>query len=250
MPECHILGVRLTIIDRQKLEQEIVKTVTLKRKRLFAYLNIHAINLAWEQQRFRKVLNDAYVVYCDGEGVRLGARILGYVVSPRVVLTYWIWDLCTLFQEHGISVFFLGGKEDIVQKAVQNVRLGFPRLIIAGYHHGYFEKSGEESLEVVKAIERARPDVLFVAIGMPGQEYWIEENFTVLKSYAILPAGSMIDYVGGVKSPTPGWMADHGMEWIFRLIMEPKRLWKRYLIGNPLFISRVLRQRFRGGDGS
>ena len=250
MAECHILGTRLTIINRIQLEQDLLDTVSLKRKHLYAYANIHALNLAEKFPRFQKILNRAHCVYCDGEGVRVGARLLGYVLHPRIVLTYWVWDLLALFQERGISVFFLGGREKVLGEAIRNVHARFPGLKIAGFHHGYFEKNSTASREVVLAIEHVKPDVLFVCFGMPEQEYWIEENFSGLRTHAIIPAGSMIDYVAGAKKPTPGWMANHGLEWLFRLVMEPARLWKRYIIGNPLFIIRVLRQRFSEGAGS
>jgi len=243
MSECRILGVRLDVVNKENLEREVLATVKGKEKHLFAYANIHALNLAWDQPRFRELLNNAHIVYCDGEGVRLGARLLGYELYPRIVLTYWVWDLCRLFEEQGISVFFLGGREEVVVKAVNNVRARFPQLKVAGYHHGFFGPSVDENRKVVDAVNRVHTDVLFVGFGMPRQEYWIQENFSALETYAILPSGSLIDYVAGAKSLTPTWMANHGMEWVYRLSMEPGRLWKRYLIGNPLFILRILRQR-------
>jgi N-acetylglucosaminyldiphosphoundecaprenol N-acetyl-beta-D-mannosaminyltransferase len=82
---------------------------------------------------------------------------------------------------------------------------------------------------------------------MPLQEYWIEENLGSLRAGIVLPAGSMIDYIAGAKRPTPEWMAASGLEWLYRLFREPRRLWKRYLIGNPLFILRVIGRRIRSG---
>ena len=106
-----------------------------------------------------------------------------------------------------------------------------------------FEKHGMESEAVVRQVNESGADILFVGFGMPLQEYWIAENASKLKVHAILPCGSMIDYAAGTRHLTPRWMADHGLEWLYRLIQEPSRLWTRYLIGNPLFVLRVLQQR-------
>jgi len=217
---------------------------------MFSYLNVHALNLACVNPRFRNILNNAAVTYCDGEGVRIGARLLGSRLPQRTVLTYWIWDLCALFQEHAVSVYFLGGTDEVVAGAVGLIKERFPRLEIKGSHHGYFRKSGPESDAVVNDVNRAAPDVLFVGFGMPAQEFWIDENRSALRVGAVLPSGSMIDYIAGTRTPAPAWMADHGLEWLFRLLKEPGRLWQRYLVGNPLFLIRVLGQRFLPGRGA
>jgi N-acetylglucosaminyldiphosphoundecaprenol N-acetyl-beta-D-mannosaminyltransferase len=88
---------------------------------------------------------------------------------------------------------------------------------------------------------------VFVGFGMPLQEYWIDDNREALRAGIVLPAGSMIDYIAGAKRQTPAWMANNGLEWLYRLAKEPRRLWRRYLIGNPLFLLRILVQRIRSG---
>jgi N-acetylglucosaminyldiphosphoundecaprenol N-acetyl-beta-D-mannosaminyltransferase len=248
MPKGTILDVMLDVIDKDGLHREITSSVEGSRKEIFSYANIHALNLAQELPRFKSFLNSSHVVYCDGEGVRLGARILGIALPPRVVLTYWAWELCGLCAEHGYSVFFVGGREDIVRMAAEEARKRLPLLKLKGWHHGYFQKEGPESDAVVQAINEAVPDILFVGFGMPTQEDWISANFDRLKVHVILPAGSLFDYMSGTKSVAPVWMANHGLEWVYRLLQEPGRLWKRYLIGNPLFFLRVLLQALRGRE--
>jgi N-acetylglucosaminyldiphosphoundecaprenol N-acetyl-beta-D-mannosaminyltransferase len=249
MHDLALLGVRVDRLDRAALTASLLTAARARECRVYSYLNIHALNIASADPRFRTILNGAAVTYCDGEGVRVGARMLGRHLPPRTVLTYWIWDLCALFQDEGVSVYFLGGKSAVVAAAVELIRKRFPRLRIAGWHHGYFNKSGGESKAVVDEINDAAPDLLFVGFGMPVQEYWIEENRPALRTGAILPSGSMIDYVAGARRSAPPWMADHGLEWLYRFSREPRRLWRRYLIGNPLFLFRVLCQRIRSGRG-
>jgi N-acetylglucosaminyldiphosphoundecaprenol N-acetyl-beta-D-mannosaminyltransferase len=247
MRRAEILGVQVDIIDAHGLHEAIAESIAQGGRDVYAYVNINAVNIARADERFRRFLNKAHVVYCDGEGVRLGGKILGYHLPPRVVLTYWIWDLCEFCQSRDYSLFFLGATEQYVREAVDRVRERFPRLRIAGYHHGYFAKQGPESDAVVEMINRARPDILIVGFGMPLQEFWIEDHLDRLNARVILPAGSMIDYTAGRKGLAPKWMADHGMEWLYRFFQEPRRLWKRYLIGNPSFMIHVLLERIHRG---
>ncbi len=245
MQQCTLLGVKVDAVEQQGLESHIVESVRGGDRELYAYVNVHAINIARKDVRFRRILNESRYSYCDGEGVRLGARILGSPLPRRVVLTYWIWDLCALFEREGITVFFLGGRPGVVDEAVDRLRERFPSLRIVGCHHGYFNKNGIENEKVLTLVEESAPDVLFVGFGMPLQEYWIEGNLRRLRAHAIFPAGSMIDYIAGRKRPAPPWMAEHGMEWVYRLLQEPGRLWRRYLIGNPSFLFGVLVERMR-----
>ena len=248
MADCDILGVMVDAIDKDGLEREIADCVRLGRQSLFAYVNVHAVNIARRDVRFRRILNNAWRAYCDGEGVRLGARILGHALPPRIVLTYWIWDLCALFEKERMSLFLLGGRPGVVDRAAARLHARFPALRIAGSHHGFFAKTGLENEKILGMIEESSPDILFVCFGMPLQEYWIEANIGRLRTRAILPGGSMIDYIAGVKHPTPAWMANHGMEWLYRFLKEPARLWRRYLIGNPSYLAAVLAARMRKED--
>jgi len=245
MDDFRVLDVRVDGIDTPGLERSILSNARNGRSKLYAYVNVHAVNLARKDRRFRDIINGAFVAYCDGEGVRVGARLLGGRLPRRTVLTYWVWDLCSLLENKGLSVFFLGAREAVVKKAAEVIGRRFPHLNVAGWHHGFFEKQGEESRKVVAEINRVCPDILFVGFGMPLQEYWIEENLASLRAGIVLPAGSMIDYIAGEKKATPKWMANSGLEWFYRMLREPRRLWKRYLLGNPLFIFRVIRERIR-----
>lgn len=247
MHKVDILGVNVDVIDEEGLHREIVTSVRRGQKDVYAYININAINIAQRNERFRKFLNSSHVVYCDGEGVRLGARILGYRLPPRVVLTYWIWELCRLFEKEKFTVFFLGGTTEFVREAVDRVRVRFPEIKVVGSHQGFFQKEGPESEEVVEMINRVRPNILIVGFGMPLQEFWIEENMSRLTANVILPAGSMMDYTAGKKGLAPKWMANHGMEWLYRFFQEPGRLWKRYMIGNPSFIINIILESLRKG---
>ena len=246
MPKVTVVGVDIDIIDKEGLQHSIMACVRDARKAVFAYVNVHALNLTQTDSDFKRFLNAADTVYCDGEGVRLGAWILGTKLPPRVALTYFIWDICASCERAGASVFFLGASEEIARRAVDVLRSRYPRLNIAGWHNGYFSKEGPESDRVVELVNNARPNLLFVGFGMPSQEHWIQRNLDRLTANVILPCGSMIDFTAGVKSLAPVWMAGHGLEWLHRLLQEPGRLWRRYLMGNPAFLFRVMVQKAKG----
>jgi N-acetylglucosaminyldiphosphoundecaprenol N-acetyl-beta-D-mannosaminyltransferase len=239
-----IVGVKVDEIDTKALIADIVARARERRKFVYAYVNVHACNLASLDHQFQMFLSSAEVVYCDGEGVRLAARVVGKSLPPRSVLTYFFWDICAACERDGLSVYLLGAKQTTLDKAIAIINSRQPGLRIAGRHHGYFAKHGPESDGIVASINDAHPDLLFVGFGMPVQEEWIAANRHRLQVGAILPCGSMIDYAAGEKSVAPAWMADHGMEWVFRLAQEPRRLWRRYLVGNPWFFYRVIQQRF------
>jgi len=247
MDKVNILGVNVARLSKAELTEAIRTQARNGEKRVLAYVNVHALNLARRDTTFRTFLNTADIAYCDGEGVRLGARVLGKDLPPRTVLTYWIWDICGVCQENDLSIFLLSGMEATVGEAVHKLRERFPALRIAGWHHGYFNHGGNENEEVLRQIDLAAPDILFVGFGMPLQERWIAENFERLNAGMVLPSGSLVEYVAGHRNSAPSWMANHGMEWLFRLGQEPLRLWKRYILGNPFFLMRVLVQLLQEG---
>jgi N-acetylglucosaminyldiphosphoundecaprenol N-acetyl-beta-D-mannosaminyltransferase len=145
-----------------------------------------------------------------------------------------------------MTMFFLGSRPGVAEQAVAIMTKRYPRLAIVGWHHGYFDKTGAESNRIVELVNSVKPNILFVGFGMPAQEQWIGRNFAALHANAILPCGSMIDYAAGKKNLAPFWMSNNGMEWLYRLFQEPGRLWKRYLLGNPVFMIRIIVQRLIG----
>ncbi len=246
-PSVDILGVKVHRISGDELLAQIERAVRHGEKRIFAYLTVHGINLATKFDWFREFLNEADVVYPDGEGVRFGAWILGMRLPARIPLTRWIWDLADFCEKKDVSIYLLGSTEEVVTAASARLKERYSNLKLLGCHHGYFEKHGRESDSVIESINALSPDVLAVGFGMPAQEGWIMSNKDRLRVNAILTAGACFDFVAGVKRASPVWMQGTGLEWIFRLIQEPRRLFARYMIGNPVFVVRVLVQRLRNG---
>jgi len=241
-----ILGVKIDILNIHDLISMIRFTIDQRKKAIIVYSNIYALNLAYKLAWFRRFLNQADVNFCDGFGIRFGAAILGLEKPERFTPPDWVHQLSVLCVKHGYTIFFLGAEEGVAMTAAEKLQSELCGLKIVGTHHGFFDKTpdGEENRKIVKTINSVRPNILIVCFGMPLQEKWIKENMDQLEVNVILPAGALFDYLADNLRRPPKIMTDHGLEWFGRLFVEPRRLWRRYLIGNPLFFWRVLKQRF------
>lgn len=242
----NVLGVRIHTISVSELLDTITGTALNGKKALIAYVNIHALNLAYQQAWFRDFLNGAEVVFCDGFGVKWGARLLGWNIPDRYTPPDWIPLLAQACIRHDLSLFFLGARPGVADEAAAYLREEFPSLRIVGTHHGYFDKSphSRQNRTLIQQINAAKPNVLVLGFGMPLQERWLMENWAHVDANVALTGGAVFDYLSGKVRRAPRWMTENGLEWLGRLIIEPWRLWRRYLVGNPLFLYRVLKQRF------
>ncbi len=240
-----LLGTPLSLCDRAALLTFIHKAAIQKQPITILSGNIYAYNLAYEHPWLRAFFNQADVVRLDGAGVWLGARILGHITPPRMTWADFGWDLAEMAARNGHTLFLLGSKPGIAEKAARKLKERYSDLQIVGTHHGYFDKARDsaENQAVIQMIAEAQPDILIVGFGMPLQERWLSETREVLAATVVLTGGAVFDYISGELRRGPKWMTDHGLEWLARLIIEPRRLWKRYIIGNPLFMWRVLKQK-------
>lgn len=238
-----LLGVRFHKLVRQQLFQIVVQSASARQKIIIANVNIHAMNLAYELEWYQDFLNRANVVYCDGFGVALGARLAGQQIQAthRLTCPDWIEALALVCQQHDLSLFLLGGMPGVAVEAAGKLRVAAPELKVAT-HHGYFQKTGPENEQVIAQINAFKPHILYVGLGMPLQEAWIQNNFDQIGANVFLPLGGCLDFYTGQAYRGPRWLTDHGLEWLVRLLTRPTRFWRRYLIGNPLFFYRVLKQ--------
>jgi N-acetylglucosaminyldiphosphoundecaprenol N-acetyl-beta-D-mannosaminyltransferase len=241
----NVLGVGVDPLTVEDLHAEIGRLVRGRRRGLVLNANAHCLNLCYEDRALRAFFNGAEVVFCDGAGVMLAARILGGRLPARITYADWAWRLAGFAAAEGFTLFFLGARPGVAQAAARRLRERHAGLEISGVHHGYFDHSAgsPESEAVVEEINAAAPDILLVGLGMPLQEYWLLENGRRLDAGVALTGGAVFDYVSGRLSRGPRLLTGNGFEWLARLLVEPRRLWRRYLIGNPLFLLRVIKQR-------
>jgi N-acetylglucosaminyldiphosphoundecaprenol N-acetyl-beta-D-mannosaminyltransferase len=246
--EVSLLKTKFHKITAYQLIEYIVKAAKLENKTIIGNANVRSMNFAYELSWYRDFLNNADLAFCDGFGVLLGAKLLGYPLQSvhRMTCPDYIEDLALACEKEDVSVFLLAGKPGVVDKAITKLVALTPNLRIQG-HHGYFEKSGEENDAVIDKINTFKPGVLYVGFGMPLQERWILDNINRIESRVFLPLGACLDFYTGSVYRGPRWMTDRGLEWLTRLVIDPKRLWERYIVGNPLFFYRLLRERIVQG---
>jgi N-acetylglucosaminyldiphosphoundecaprenol N-acetyl-beta-D-mannosaminyltransferase len=240
-----VLGTRFHLVTLGDLLGRVVELArrSASEPAIVAHVNVHALNLAHESAWYRAFLNAADLVFCDGFGVLLGARMLGHRVAAthRMTCPDFLDDLGRTLAREELSLFLVAAHPGVVEEAIHLLRRRAPQLRVAG-HHGHFDKEGPENDAVVAAISQFRADVLIVGFGMPLQERWIAANRHRFGARVVMPVGACLDYYTGRIARAPRWATDRGLEWLSRLITEPRRLARRYVVGNPLFVARVARE--------
>lgn len=182
-----------------------------------------------------KSVTECDIINIDGMGVVWGARFLGHKVDERVSGVDLFYALNALAELEGFPVFYLGATEEVVTKTAEVMQAKHPRLYIAGTHHGYFFNNEEEEKLVVEQIKAAGARLLFVAITSPKKENFINRWKDELGVDFVMGVGGTFDVVAGKVSRAPVWMQNNGLEWLYRVIQEPRRMWKRYLVSNSQF---------------
>lgn len=212
------------------------------------YANVHAANLARRDPALRAAYAAADLVFCDGQGLRLGAAILGQPLPERFTPPDWIDALAARCAARGAGIFLLGGRPGVAEAAAARLRERHPGLPTAA-HHGYFLDSPAAEAGALEAVAAFGPGVLLVGLGMPLQERWVAARRAAIGAPVVMTVGALFDYLGDAVPRGPRWLTDNGFEWLCRLYYEPRRLWRRYVLGNPSFLLRVVGRRLAGGRG-
>ena len=245
-----------TIADAVSLAIERARQGRRATPALLATVNAHSVVLADASPRFAEILNSAQLSIPDGMSIVAGARLLGHPLRARVPGVDLVEELCKRSAEAGVSVYFLGGRPGAGARTAARMAARYPGFILAGIDcppHD-FEHNAEENVRVLERIREAAPDILFVALGMPKQEHWIAQNAARSGVAVVMPVGGSFELLGGLIPRAPRWLQNVGLEWLFRMTMEPRRLWRRYLFGNLRFIAlmtaRLLERAALAGDGA
>jgi N-acetylglucosaminyldiphosphoundecaprenol N-acetyl-beta-D-mannosaminyltransferase len=198
------------------------------------FINVNSVNLTANNPALRARINDGDRCFADGSGMRLAAKYIGVRICENVNGTDMLPYLCVAAQKMQKSIYLLGSKPGVAEKAAQKLLQIYPNLHIAGTQHGYYRP--EQTDDVISRINQSCADILLVAMGSPIQEQWLEKNAAKLKCNTALAVGGLFDFYSGNITRAPLWMRESGMEWIWRLLQEPKTKFNRYVIGNPLFL--------------
>lgn len=182
------------------------------------------------------------IINIDGMGVVLGARFCGHKVKERVAGVDLFHQLLAMSAKCGFPVFLLGAEEAVAEKTAETVKKLYPELALAGYHHGYFWDDEEA---IVKMIKDSGAKLLFVAITSPKKENFINKWQDKLGVNFVMGVGGTFDVVAGKVKRAPKWMQKYGLEWFYRIVQEPRRMWKRYLVTNSQFLFLLLKEKFK-----
>ena len=241
MNSVNILDVNVSCLDINGIFACVKEWVEGDQRRTILYVNAHCLNIASEDTYYRRLLNQADIVYADGISVVWSSSILGGCKLQKNTGADWIEDFCYFAEQESIRIYILAGGEGVALKAKDNLLKSYPAIKIVGYSDGYFKNKSE--VQVQSEIRVLSPQVLFVGMGTPHQERWIYEHREEISAPVCWGVGALFDYVAGIESRVPPWMGRVGLEWFYRLIVDPAGKWERYIIGNPRFVTRIIRQK-------
>ena len=239
-----ILGVDVAVLERQAALALISRAITVGKHSKITFLNAHGANLAWNDAEFRSTLKD-FNVLADGIGVDLASLInFGEKFPTNLNGTDFIPEILAGLA-FGVRVALLGAQPGVAELAAERLHERYPKheFIVAG--HGYFSPIEEAGL--ISYLARTKPDVLLVALGNPMQEKWIARHCNGELCTVAIGVGAFFDFAAGRVPRAPLIVRRARFEWLFRLALEPRRMWMRYIVGNPLFIARSVQQKFRLG---
>jgi N-acetylglucosaminyldiphosphoundecaprenol N-acetyl-beta-D-mannosaminyltransferase len=202
-------------------------------------VNAHTLNLATEDPQYREVLNTATEVLADGTGIRWAARLRGVKLKDNLVGTDLIPRLFEVTAFRGYRYYLLGAHSDTIERAAHTVSKKYPGWNLVGFHHGYIAPN--DTNEVIKKINAVNPDLLLVGMGNPWQEYWIREHQATLRVPVCIGVGGLFNHWSGDLIRAPLWVRRQGFEWLQILLQQPYK-WRRYLVGNPKFLLRIVQQ--------
>jgi N-acetylglucosaminyldiphosphoundecaprenol N-acetyl-beta-D-mannosaminyltransferase len=201
---------------------------------LIFFINAHGFNIAQENTHYLEAINNADLLLNDGIGIRMGTRLAGLRVLENMNGSDFIPEVLKLAGKTGKNVFLLGSAEGVAEKARERLLSKFKGISVTGVRNGYFDLDNDQV--IIQEIIDAKTEILIVGMGVPKQELWLHRNKDKLHGVKICVAGvAILDFLSGNVRRAPVWMRKLQVEWIFRLILEPRRLFKRYIIGIPLF---------------
>lgn len=222
----------------------IDNTISKKERLQHVVVNAGKIVDMQDDDELRQSVNSCDLINADGQSVVWASRFLGSSLKERVAGIDLMENLVEMAYKKGYKVYFLGAKEEVVKNVVDIYSRKYSKEIIAGYRNGYFTKEQEKS--IANDIANSNAQLLFVAITSPNKEIFLYQNRELLSNVNFtMGVGGSFDVVSGLVKRAPLWMQKVGLEWFYRFLQEPKRMWKRYLIGNTKFVLLVIKERLK-----
>lgn len=230
-----ILNTYVNAISMDETIAEVEKIIKAGKPTQHVVINALKVNLMNENSELQKIVNACPLINADGASIVWAAKKLGVPLKERVAGIDLFENLVKLAAEKGYKIYLFGAKEEVVQKVKKIFEEKYPTLQIAGVRNGYFTAADEP--EIVKDMHDSCADMMFVAFSSPKKEFWVNKYLNDLNIPFVMGVGGSFDVVAGVTDRAPKWMQDHGLEWFYRFIQEPRRLWNRYVVGNWKFVA-------------
>lgn len=238
----NFFNIQMDVIDEQEVMNRCENFFSSPKPHTIFFLNAHCFNVAQKNPDYQHALNQADMLLNDGIGLDIASRFTPYRFKENLNGTDLIPKILNLAAQNKKKIFLLGGEEGVSARAAEIITEQNPDVEIAGYHSGFFSEEKEKQL--IEVINNSGTHVLVIGMGVPKQELWAHENKTLLKSVKIIIAGgAVLDFISGNVKRAPLWIRKIHMEWVYRLFLEPKRMWRRYLVGNLVFFWNVLKLR-------
>jgi N-acetylglucosaminyldiphosphoundecaprenol N-acetyl-beta-D-mannosaminyltransferase len=243
MTSVNVLGVGISAIDLSQATELILEAVRQGRRAYVAVTGVHGVSEAQSDPEFRNILNAAFLNTPDGMPMCWVGRLRGFRNMDRVYGPDLMLSLCAATQDGSIRHFFYGGASGVADELSKALSVRFPGMSICGTYTPPFRPlNAEEETELFDRMQKARPHICWVGLSTPKQERFMSAYFAKLPVTVMIGVGAAFDMHSGKVRQAPLWMQRNGLEWFFRLLQEPKRLWRRYLVNNPLFVIRILAQ--------
>lgn len=239
-----LLGVRVSAVDLPNACGIIEDFISDKKKAYVCVAPVSTIVSCQEDENYRRVVNGADMVTPDGMPVVWCAKLAGHGEVRRTYGPDLMLMVCERGVEKGYKHFFYGATPEVLRKLEARLADRSPGINVVGrYAPPFRELSAQEEQEIVDKIDQLGPDIVWIGLGSPKQDFWMKQIRGKLNAPVLIGVGAAFDFLSGAKPQAPRWMQNVGLEWFFRLCNEPKRLWKRYLIGNTKFLYFLLRQK-------
>ena len=238
-----IMNTYVNAVSMDETIRRVEKIIEKGKPTQHVVINASKVNLMEDDPELRKIVNSCPLINADGASIVWAAKKLGVPLKERVTGCDLFQELVRVASEKGYKIYLFGAKEEVVTKVKAIYEEQYPGIQIVGYRNGYFTEADEP--EIVKNMAESGADMMFVAFSSPKKEYWVNKYIDQLNIPFVMGVGGSFDIVAGVTERAPKWWQDHGLEWFYRFIQEPRRMWRRYIIGNAKFVGLTYKYKFK-----
>ncbi|MBC2098484.1 WecB/TagA/CpsF family glycosyltransferase [Listeria booriae] len=242
MTRTFLLGSYVDSLTMQETLERIEAIIHARKPVQHVVINASKINLMATNEELATIINRSPLINADGQSIVWAMRFLGHTIPERVTGIDLFENLVSESAKKGYRVYYFGATQEVVQEVVRIHQVKYPTLQVAGYRNGYFEESKSE--DIAQTIQQSQADIVFVAFSSPKKEYWIHTHKDTMDVPFVMGVGGSFDVIAGVTKRAPKCMQKAGLEWFYRFMQEPRRMFKRYFVGNLSFVWKVMKERW------